>query len=181
MISLVKDQEEANRDFELTWTLAPGAAPQAAMFTQTRGDNEYALLMVVPPQPTPAERAQFERMPRETILIVDTSGSMEGVSMTQAKAALEMALDTLRGSDRFNVLEFNSGMRTWLPTAVPATADNIQRAREWVRKLRAGGGTNMFADAESRNCTTTDSGRAASTRFSTTDASSSAAGKEISS
>jgi len=51
MISLTKDQEEANRDFELTWTLAPGAAPQAAMFTQTRGDNEYALLMVVPPQP----------------------------------------------------------------------------------------------------------------------------------
>jgi len=143
MISLTKDQEEANRDFELTWTLAPGAAPQAAMFTQTRGDNEYALLMVVPPQPTAAERAQFERMPRETILIVDTSGSMEGVSMTQAKAALEMALDTLRGSDRFNVLEFNSGMRTWLPAAVPATADNVQRAREWVRKLRAGGGTNM--------------------------------------
>src|SRR5205085_11680707 len=66
-----------------------------------------------------------------------------GVSMTQAKAALGMALDTLRASDRFNVLEFNSNMRTWLPAAVPATSDNIQRAREWVRKLRAGGGTNM--------------------------------------
>ena len=143
MISLVKDQEEANRDFELTWTLAPGAAPQAAMFTQTRGDSEYALLMVVPPQPTAAERAQFERMPRETVLIIDTSGSMEGVSMAQAKAAIEMALDTLRASDRFNVLEFNSNMRTWLPAAVPASPDNIQRAREWVRKLRAGGGTNM--------------------------------------
>jgi Ca-activated chloride channel family protein len=143
MISLVKDQEEANRDFELTWTLAPGATPQAAMFTQTRGDHEYALLMVVPPQPTAAERAAFDRMPRETILIIDTSGSMEGVSMTQAKAALEMALDTLRPSDRFNVLEFNSIMRTWLPSAVPATADNLARARAWVKQLRAGGGTNM--------------------------------------
>ena len=143
MISLVKDQEEANRDFEITWTLAPGKAPQAAMFTQTRGDNEYALLMVVPPQPNAAERAAFERMPRETILIIDTSGSMEGVSMTQAKAALGMALDTLRPSDRFNVLEFNSNMRTWLPSAVPATAGNVEQARAWVQKLRAGGGTNM--------------------------------------
>ena len=143
MISLVKDQEEADRDFELTWTLAPGKAPQAAMFTQTKGDNEYALLMVVPPQPTAAERATFERMPRETILIVDTSGSMEGVSMDQAKAALGMALDTLRPSDRFNVLEFNSNMRTWLPYAVPASSSNIEQARAWVQKLRAGGGTNM--------------------------------------
>ena len=28
LVSLVKDQEEADHDFELTWTLAPGAAPR---------------------------------------------------------------------------------------------------------------------------------------------------------
>src|SRR6185436_2952344 len=103
MVYLVKEQDEANRDFELSWTLAAGAAPQAAMFTQTRGDTEYALLMVVPPQPTASERAAFERLPRETILVIDTSGSMQGVSIQQARAALEMALDTLTPRDRFNV------------------------------------------------------------------------------
>ena len=143
LVSLVKDQEDANRDFELTWTLAPGAAPRAAMFTQQRGETEYALLMVVPPQPTAAERATFERMPRETILVVDTSGSMQGASIQQARLALEHALDTLTPRDRFNVLEFNSSTRPMLPAAVPATADNLGRARAWVRDLKANGGTEM--------------------------------------
>jgi Ca-activated chloride channel homolog len=143
LVYLVKDQEQADRDFELTWTLAPGAAPQAAMFTQTRGDTEYALLMVVPPQPTAAERAAFERMPRETILVVDTSGSMQGASIEQARQALDHALDTLTPRDRFNVVEFNSSTRPMLPQAVPATPANVEGARAWVRKLRANGGTEM--------------------------------------
>ncbi len=142
-MSLVKDQEEANRDFELTWTLAPGAAPQAAMFTQQRGGTEYALLMVVPPQPTATERAAYEGMPRETILVVDTSGSMQGASIQQARLALEHALDTLTPRDRFNVLEFNSSTRPMLPAAVPATAENLGRAKAWVRDLKANGGTEM--------------------------------------
>jgi Ca-activated chloride channel family protein len=143
LVSLVKEQEDADRDFELSWTLAGGTAPQAAMFTQQRGETEYALLMVVPPQPTAAERAAFERMPRETILVVDTSGSMQGTSIEQAKQALEHALDTLTARDRFNLLEFNSVTRPMLPFAVPATPDSIARARQWVRALRAGGGTEM--------------------------------------
>ena len=142
-VTLVKEQEEADRDFELAWTLAPGTAPQAAMFTQIRGATEYALLMVVPPQPTAAERVTFERMPRETILVVDTSGSMQGASIQQARLALEHALDSLTPRDRFNVLEFNSTTRPWLPAAVPATADNLGRAKAWVRDLKANGGTEM--------------------------------------
>jgi len=143
MVYLLKEQADADRDFELTWTVAPGKAPQAAMFTQQREGDEYALLMVVPPQPTPAERAAFERLPRETILIVDTSGSMQGASIQQARAALEMALDTLTPRDRFNVVEFNSITRPMLPSAVQATPANVQQARLWVQALKANGGTEM--------------------------------------
>jgi len=82
-------------------------------------------------------------MPREVVLVVDTSGSMEGASMQQAKEALAMALDTLTERDRFNVLEFNSITRPLFPEALAATADNVQRAKEWVRALKAGGGTEM--------------------------------------
>jgi Ca-activated chloride channel family protein len=143
LVTLLKDQELADRDFELSWTLAPGATPRAAMFTQQRGDTEYALLMVVPPQPTAAERAEFQRMPRETILVVDTSGSMQGASIQQARQALEHALDTLTARDRFNILEFNSVTRAMLPDAVAATPANLERAKAWVRALKANGGTEM--------------------------------------
>lgn len=144
LVYLVKEQEEADRDFELTWSFAPGAAPQAALFTETVAGADYALLMVVPPQPTAAEKAAFERVPRETILIADTSGSMQGASIEQAKAALIHALGTLTERDRFNVVEFNSVTRPLWPEALPATASNVRNAKAWVERLRASGGTEMM-------------------------------------
>jgi Ca-activated chloride channel family protein len=142
-VQLVKAQEEADRDFELAWSLAPSATPRAALFTQARGDTDYALLMVVPPQPTAAERAAFRAIPREMILVIDTSGSMQGASMEQARAALLMALGTLGPNDRFNVVEFNSVTRPWQPSAVAATPQSLGEASAWVKKLKASGGTEM--------------------------------------
>ena len=75
---------------------------------EPKNGTDYALLMVIPPEPTSAEQSKALQMPRETILIIDTSGSMGGDPMTQAKEALRIALDTLRPGDRFNLIEFNS-------------------------------------------------------------------------
>lgn len=143
-VFLVKEQDEADRDFELAWRVA-GTAPQAAMFVDrgNGGDTDYALLMVVPPQPNADEAAAFQRLPRETILIIDTSGSMEGASIEQARQAISMALDTLTERDRFNVVEFNSVTRPLFPQAMAATPGNVSHAKDWVRALRAGGGTEM--------------------------------------
>ena len=143
VVTLAKDQEEADHDFELTWTVAPGAEPQAALFTQATGGKDYGLLMVVPPAMDPIQKASLEHVPRETVLIVDTSGSMQGVSLDQAKAALREALGRLTGRDRFNVLEFNSVTRPLWPKALPATPANLAAALDWVGKLQADGGTEM--------------------------------------
>ena len=142
-VAFAREQEEADRDFELVWSVAPAQAPQAAVFTENVAGAEYALLMVNPPQPTASEKALLDRFPRETVLIVDTSGSMGGVSIEQAKAALEVALDTFTARDRFNVVEFNSIMRPLFPDALPATPENLKHAKAWVKALRASGGTEM--------------------------------------
>src|ERR1700687_400128 len=93
LVYLAKAQEEADHDFELSWSVAPANAPQAAVFTQTVAGNDYALVMVVPPKPDAAEQAALGRLARETILIIDTSGSMQGTSIAQAKRGLIYALD----------------------------------------------------------------------------------------
>ncbi len=89
------------------------------------------------------EAKAAQRLPREAILVVDTSGSMQGASMEQAKRAVLHALSTLTERDRFNVVEFNSVMHVLFPEAMPATSANLQQARQWVAKLKAGGGTEM--------------------------------------
>ncbi|HEX4943202.1 MAG TPA: marine proteobacterial sortase target protein, partial [Usitatibacteraceae bacterium] len=143
VVYLKKEQEEADRDFELVWSPQGGPDPLAAVFTESRNGTDYTLLMVMPPQPTAAEKAAIVPLPRETVFIIDTSGSMQGTSIRQAKEALLTGLGTLTARDRFNVVEFNSATRPMWPDALPATIDNVKFASEWVAKLKADGGTEM--------------------------------------
>jgi Ca-activated chloride channel family protein len=129
----------ANRDFELVWTPAVQAAPRAAWFAEKRGDRTYGLLMILPPPDAGRER----RIPRESIYVIDTSGSMNGTSISQAKEALELAIDGLAPDDRFNIIEFNSYAKALFREARPATRENRAEARGWVGGLRAQGGTEM--------------------------------------
>lgn len=129
----------ANKDFELSWAPVPSAAPQAALFAEAGKDRTYGLLMVLPPS-TPAAAA---RLPREVVYIIDTSGSMEGPSIRQAREALEMAISRLPAGDRFNVIEFNSYATPLFPQAQIASPANLEMALRFVRGLRAQGGTEM--------------------------------------
>src|SRR5438067_8741744 len=96
--------------------------------------------MVLPPI---AESAG-PRKPREITYIIDTSGSMEGVSIDQAKEALLMALDRLQAGDRFNVIEFNSKTYPLYSAPMPVDTATLANARTFVRNLRARGGTEML-------------------------------------
>jgi Ca-activated chloride channel family protein len=138
---VLKDTTYATRDFELGWSVAPDRTPKLALFTEQRDGRNFALLMLMPPTAaTPAAR-----LPREVVFVIDTSGSMHGTSIAQAKEALEMAVRRLAPADRFNVIEFNSYAQPLFADARPATAENRERAVRWVRDLRAQGGTEMAA------------------------------------
>lgn len=138
-IALADSATVSDRDFELVWTPHVGSAPQAAVFTEQRADGMYHLLMILPPLAGTASVT----LPRETIFIIDTSGSMAGTSMEQAKQALAMALERLRPTDRFDVIEFNSHTRVLFGGARYASVDDLQRAQRFVAALHAGGGTEM--------------------------------------
>lgn len=126
-----------DRDFVLRWKAQPSSMPRVASFTQTVGGDHYAMLMVMPPE------QDARSLPREMILVIDTSGSMGGESIRQARAALDIALTQLGPRDRFNVIEFNSHLRAWRQAAVPATPALVAGARDWVAALQARGGTEM--------------------------------------
>ena len=136
------DEAPAARDFELVWAPDAGAAPGAAVFAETRDGITHALLMLVPPAVDTAGRAP--RAPREITYIVDTSGSMEGVSIAQAREALGWALDRLAPGDRFNVIEFNTVTRSLFGAPMPVDPATVAQARRFVAGLRARGGTEML-------------------------------------
>jgi Ca-activated chloride channel family protein len=130
----------ADRDFELAWTPQDGKLPRSALFEETKDSVHYLLLTLFPPA-GPAVEAS--RLPRETVFVIDTSGSMEGPSIQQARRALVLALDRLRPSDRFNVIRFNNETEALFPAPQRAEPKTVALAKDWVAALRANGGTEM--------------------------------------
>ena len=141
VVTLAGSRVPMDHDFELLWRPVPAAAPRAMVFSEVIDDQPYYLLMVVPPE---TGEVSHVPVPREMIFIIDTSGSMHGVSIEQARQALRRALDTLRPGDRFNVVEFNSYTNALFPASVPATAAYVDDAKNFVRRLDANGGTEMY-------------------------------------
>ena len=144
-IILANETTYADRDFELSWTPETGQAPRAALFTEQIEAELYHLLMVLPPQ---LEQSETQRLPREVIYIIDTSGSMAGTSIQQARQALLLALDRLQPGDSFNIIAFNSSTDLLFNQAQPASANNLYAAKRYVHSLRANGGTNMHPALE---------------------------------
>jgi Ca-activated chloride channel family protein len=139
----LRDQHvPADRDFELIWSPRVEQMPAGALFTEQWQGEDYALLMIMPPVGAPASRLAT---PREIIFVVDTSGSMHGTSISQAKAALKMALSRLRADEHFNVIQFNNSTDALFGRAKPASPQHIRQALNYVEGLQADGGTEMLS------------------------------------
>jgi Ca-activated chloride channel homolog len=144
-VRLRDDLVPADRDYELVWTPRPGTMPRGAVFVEARGDSSYALVTLFPPV---GPEVEASRLPREVVYVIDTSGSMQGASIQQARKALALAIARLRPGDRFNVIQFNSSTEVLFDVPRPATRKNQAKATAWVEGLQADGGTEMAAALE---------------------------------
>jgi Ca-activated chloride channel homolog len=140
-IELNAGRVPADSDFILEWTPVVGAAPTAALFHEEWEGEHYALIMLMPPKP---EVGDALRVSRETIFVIDTSGSMGGESILQARNALDLALADLRPEDSFNIIRFDSSFAKLFPESRKADAVSISEARRWVSRLQASGGTEIL-------------------------------------
>ena len=140
-ISLQEDTVPADRDFQLVWHPTPRTEPMATVFTEQKNGETYAMLMLVPPT---QQDDKAPRIPRDLTFIIDTSGSMAGPSIEQAKLSLAAALTRLTTQDRFNIIQFNNAVRSLFSTPQPVTTTSIKKAVRYVERLAADGGTDML-------------------------------------
>jgi Ca-activated chloride channel family protein len=130
----------ADRDFELAWSPRDDAMPRSAVFEEDGHGVRYVLLTLFPPTGPAVESS---RLPREVVFVIDTSGSMSGASIGQARGAVLLALERLRPDERFNVIQFNSTTTSLFPSAQKVAPRTLSLARAFVQGLAAQGGTEM--------------------------------------
>jgi len=92
---------------------------------------------------TPTGAADEEALPKDLVLVLDTSGSMRGEKLEQARAAIDYCLEHLGQQDRFNLITFGTEIRPFRPEVVPADADNVAAARVYADEVVANGRTNI--------------------------------------
>jgi Ca-activated chloride channel family protein len=137
-VFLADPDVRTDRVFELDWAPDFGSVPVSTLSTFDAGNSVYALLMLAPPL---AEA--IDPQPREVVFVIDTSGSMEGVSMNQARAALKLGLQFLGPEDRFNLVRFSSDSERLFDESVPAYPSYLSTAEDFIDGLSANGGTVM--------------------------------------
>jgi Ca-activated chloride channel family protein len=137
-IELLNPLEISDRDFVLSWTPTLQSHPSVSLTTFNDGDSVYAQLMLAPPLAD-----SISPQAREVVLVIDTSGSMEGASLDQARAALLHALNSLGPDDYFNLLQFNSETEQLFDQSIAVTPTSIYIAQNFINRLKANGGTNM--------------------------------------
>jgi len=138
-ITLDKTQVISNKTFDLTWQLIASNQPQISSFTQEISGEHYTLLTFFPP-----EKSVAQVIARDIIFIIDTSGSMQGGSMQQAKASLQLALLQLNNKDSFNIIAFDHETELLFPVTHMASTNNISKAQQFIDNLSANGGTEMY-------------------------------------
>jgi Ca-activated chloride channel family protein len=133
--------EEANvkpdTDFELIYTLSDQTIGANLLSYWDAVNDEGTFLLLA----APGIEVEQQAIPKDVIMVLDTSGSMEGEKIVQAKEALTYVLEQLNDEDRFTVVEFSTGVRLFDDELLDT--EDVEDAVEWVDRLAATGGTDI--------------------------------------
>jgi len=125
----------ADTDFELYYAISPDEIGLNLLSYKESGQDGFFTLLVAPPVDSDTVIA------KDVILVVDTSGSMEGEKMAQAQEAALYVADHLNADDRFNIVAFSTGARSYARDLV--RADDAGGYTQFINNMEAVGGTNI--------------------------------------
>jgi len=124
-------------DFILYYTVSEGDIGANMLAFREAGEKGYFLLFLSP------GRENGPRMDKDIVFVIDTSGSMRGEKLEQAKRALLYCVDGLSDGDRFSVIGFSTTVNPIKNGLLPVTGETRTKAAGFIERLSSKGGTNI--------------------------------------
>ena len=124
-------------DFKLIFSRTPNPVGIDFLANRASGQDGSFMLMASPGMTA----AKGSIQPKDICFVLDTSGSMAGAKLEQAKKALRFCLANLGTDDRFEIIRFSTEAEPRFGALVPADASHLSQAGEFVDGLRPIGGT----------------------------------------
>lgn len=156
-LNFERSQAVLDKDFTLFYSIGNKEIGITPLMHKPLTSEDGYFLFLISPQ---LESSKSNIIPRDLVLVLDTSGSMDNVKMEQARKALKYCLDNLNSKDRFAVVSFSTNVRKYRDSLVEASSEHVENAKKWVDGLKAGGGTAIQAALDSAlDLRTRDEGR----------------------
>src|SRR6266481_797416 len=108
------------------------------LLTYKPGDEDGYFMLLASPGVDVKEK---QLVLKDVAFVLDTSGSMAGAKLEQAKKALKFCVENLNDGDRFEVIRFSTEVEPLFDNLVEATKQNRSRAEEFIKDLKPIGGT----------------------------------------
>jgi Ca-activated chloride channel homolog len=108
------------------------------LLTHRRSDEDGYFLLLASPG---ADVKEKQVMMKDIAFVLDTSGSMAGKKLEQAKKALQFCVENLNDGDRFEIMRFSTEVEPLFDKLVNATEANRSRANDFIRDLKPMGAT----------------------------------------
>lgn len=135
-VGLAPEKDIPNRDLVLDVRFKESAAQVLAGAT---GEGKRSFAAIVPSTLFGASA----KTPRHTVIVLDRSGSMQGVPIQQARKAIDACLAVLAEDDSFGIVAFNNRVESMHPALLFGTSENREKARAFLSHVDAAGGTEL--------------------------------------
>ncbi len=139
IIKLKDNEAIPNKDFIFKYKVA-GEKIKDALLTHSSSKGNFFTLILQPPERFTRE----EVTPKELIFVLDTSGSMSGFPIEKAKETMLLALEGLYPQDTFNLITFSGDTHILFSKPLPATSENLSKAKNFLKSRKGNGGTEMM-------------------------------------
>lgn len=101
------------------------------------GEHPYFMMALAPS----VEAEAHDEIGQTFTFVMDTSGSMAGQKIKQARRTLEYCIARLKPQDHFNVIRFSTDVEPLFPGPVQASRANKETGRSFATELAPAGGT----------------------------------------
>ena len=141
VIGFEEERSLLDRDFVLYYSVSKKDFGLSLLAHAVKGQDGFCMMLLAP-SVTPPDEAVLRK---DVTLVCDTSGSMAGKKIEQARGALEHCVNRLNDGDRFNIIRFSTEIEVFSEKLVAVSAGTRKKALEFVKGIEARGGTAIDA------------------------------------
>ena len=128
---------QPDTDFALYFAPEQDEVGMNLLTYKTRGEDGYFLLLASPGM----DAKERQVVLKDVVFVLDTSGSMAGKKIAQAKKALEFCVENLNDGDHFELVRFSTEVEPLFDKLADATPANRSKAEDFIKDLKASGAT----------------------------------------